>query len=306
MKGCLAPSEIPGIIESEYTIFGKIAEELIYMDFCTKYTIIGAEVFRDDNNPAAYLLFLATNNPQFTEAKQKLFYAQLNSEKLSGKTLNRIPDFIVHKTAEKAFYEIKPMSKSGLADGALKVGVLKAVYPTFGLPYKAGNVFTPKDHVLAQAGKALKIILKAERVDDGLICYQICLESEGVLETVTVAMLMRLVVQEFNKQKGNKTYKPVELIPVFQRNPRFHDIARLFGITLAAAATALAWKYFWKAVAVRFAVRGSAALALSVADGPLPVGELISLGIAVWTIVDIVRLHDQLWKDAADIKAKEA
>jgi hypothetical protein len=55
------------------------------------------------------------------------------------------------------------------------------------------------------------------------------------------------------------------------------------------------WRRFWQVVIQRFALRGAAAAGLSVADGPFPVGDLIALGIAIWTLWDLFRLWDELW-----------
>lgn len=73
----------------------------------------------------------------------------------------------------------------------------------------------------------------------------------------------------------------------------------------AGVAAAVTWRHFWRAVIVRFAVRGAAALGLAAVDGPLPVGDLIAAGLAVWTIVDIIRLSDELWRDASVIAQQE-
>lgn len=305
MKGCLAPSEIPGIGD-DYKAFGAVAEDLIWMDFCKTYQRISTEVFRDHNNPAAYHYFLVINNRNFTEAQQKAFFATLRSHRLGKGTLRRIPDFMVHKTAEKSFYEVKPNSSDGRADGAEKVGILRAVYPSFGLPYQAGSHFNPQNHTLCQVGRTLKVELVVERAADGLLLYKICLESEGVLDVVVIAALLRLIVREMNKQKGEKILKPVDLELVFRQNPQLEQLAKALGFAaVATAVAAVSWRYFWKAVAARFALRGAAAAGLAVADGPLPVGDLIALGIGLFTIIDIIRLSPELWRDAA-VLAKQA
>jgi hypothetical protein len=70
-------------------------------------------------------------------------------------------------------------------------------------------------------------------------------------------------------------------------------------VLAAAAARGIArtvlWSRFWQAVISRFAIRGAAAATLSLADGPLPVGEILSLGIAIWTVWDIYQAWDDLW-----------
>lgn len=78
----------------------------------------------------------------------------------------------------------------------------------------------------------------------------------------------------------------------------------------AAAVAAIAgralWRHFWRAVIIRFGVRAAAAAALSLADGPLPFGELVSLGIGLVTVVQIIDDWNQLWSDADRIAAEGA
>jgi hypothetical protein len=121
---------------------------------------------------------------------------------------------------------------------------------------------------------------------------------------------LRLVVLEMNKQRGRGRFRPVDLRPVFQSDRSLDDLARILGLTAVTVAAGVAvratWRHFWTAVARRFAVRGAAAAALSAADGPLPVGELVSLGIGLWTVIDIIRLSGDLWRDAEMIARTEA
>lgn len=302
MQGCLAPSEIPGVTVTEASTFGAVAEEIIYADFVSNYSISGTELFRDANNPAAYLFFLAVNNPHFTQTLQEDYFRRLRGEQLM-----RIPDFLIHKAAEKAFYEVKPDSPPGISAGVEKVGILSAVYPYYQLPYVAGTQFAPRDHTVAQLGSVLRATLRVRRTAPGLLAYKLCLESEGMIELVTLAILLRYIVQEMNKQRRSRRFRPVDLEPVFRRDQELSDLARTLGLAMAAAGVAtVGWKYFWKAVAARFAVRGGAAAALAVADGPLPIGDLIAAGLAIWTVVDIIRLSDELWRDARAIAQRGA
>jgi hypothetical protein len=307
MQGCIAPSEIPGVSAQDASAFGAVAEDLIYADFHSQYGGGGStELFRDANNPAAYLYFLAVNNPHFTQPQQERYYRELRVAGLGWK----IPDFMVHKAAERAFYEVKPDSRAGLLAGMEKVGILSAAYTHFRLPYRPGRRFTPRDHTVANYGRVLRITLRVRRVVDGLILYRLCVNSEGVLEPVVLAALLRLVVNEINRQRGRGRFRPVDLEPVFQRQQNLEQLARLLGLGAAAGAGALVvratWRHFWKAVIRRFAVRGATAAALSVADGPLPFGELVSAGLAIWTVIDIIRLSDELWRDAEGIARQEA
>ncbi len=302
MEGCLAPSEVPGISSSEASVFGGVAEEMIYADFCTRYARTGMQVFQDSNNPAAYLLFLAANNPQFTQALQTDFYARLGAEGLM-----RIPDLMVHTPAEKAFYEIKPDSPSGLTAGIEKVGILSAVYPFYKLPYVAGTMYTPRDFNVASLGGMLGVTMRVRRAAPGLLLYKLCVDANGAIELATLIILLRYIIRQMNAQKGSGRFRPIDLQPAFRNNQQLADLARTLGITLAVTATAaVGWRFFWKAVAKRFAVRGATAAALAAADGPLPIGDLVAAGMALWTVVDIIRLNDELWRDAARIKQQGA
>lgn len=77
-------------------------------------------------------------------------------------------------------------------------------------------------------------------------------------------------------------------------------------VGVAAVAGRALWPHFWRVVATRFALRGALAAALSAADGPLPFGELISLGMAIVTVVQIVNDWNDIWRDADRLAAGEA
>lgn len=294
MEGCVAPSEVPGISSAETSVFGQIAEDLIYADFCESYGTGSKELFRDSHNPSAYLLFLAHNNPHFDRWLQEDYYGRLRREKLG-----RVPDFIVHKPTEKAFYEVKPDSASGRNEGVEKVGILSAVYQFYKLPYAPGSVFQPKSHTIALLGNTLKATLKVRRPANGLLLYKICLESEKEIELATLVVLLQYIIREINRQKGSGKFRPIDLVPAV-KSLKTTDWARDLGIPMAVAggAAMVRWSHFWKAVVKRFAFRGTIAATLSAADGPLFVGELVSVGIGLWTVVDIIRAGDELWREA--------
>ncbi|GEM_PF-2474867 len=298
MQGCLAPSEIPGVTNSEASVFGGVAEDIIFADFASRYVTLATDVFQDSHNPAAYLYFLARKNPHFTQALPTDYFARVSTEKLM-----RVPDFLVHTASERALYEVKPDSASGMAAGVQKVGTLQAVYGFYRLPYRGGTMFTPRDHNVANFGTTLRVTLRVRRAAPGLIVYKLCLDSDGVIEAATLAVLLRYLVQQNNAQKGSGRFRPIDLAPAFGRNQPLEALARTLGIVVAAGGAAVGWEYFWRAVVARFALRGAAAATLAAADGPLPVGDLIALGLTLWTVVDIIRLSDELWQDAAQIKA---
>jgi hypothetical protein len=75
--------------------------------------------------------------------------------------------------------------------------------------------------------------------------------------------------------------------------------------TAAVVARRALWRHFWQAVVRRFAIRGAAAAAMSLADGPLPFGELASLGLGIFTIAQIAMDWNELWQQAEAIAASE-
>lgn len=304
MKGCLAPSEVPGIESTEASTFGAIAEELIWGDFCMRYSCMSGHVFRDDNNPGPYLKFLAWHNPRFDQDLQSDYSGRLRSEKLM-----RIPDFLLHTFEEKTFYEVKPDSQSGMAAGVEKVAFLQAAYGFYHLPYLGGEIFVPRHHVIARFAGMFTVKLRVRLAGPGLLVYSLCADAQGLIDLGTLILLLRYVVREANKQRGRDQFRPVDLAPAFGRDQQLTDLARTLGLTFAAASTAAAavgWKYFWKAVIRRFAVRGATAALLAAADGPLPVGDLVAAGMFIWTIVDIVRFRDELWRDARVLRDQGA
>ncbi|MER5473777.1 DUF4157 domain-containing protein [Streptomyces sp. NPDC002685] len=78
------------------------------------------------------------------------------------------------------------------------------------------------------------------------------------------------------------------------------------GVVVREVVKRALWRHFWRVVAERFAIRGAAALALAAADGPLPFGELVDVGLAIVTIVQIGIEWNDLWRKADEVAAKEA
>ncbi|MUL34943.1 DUF4157 domain-containing protein [Gloeocapsopsis dulcis] len=98
---------------------------------------------------------------------------------------------------------------------------------------------------------------------------------------------------------------PPRPAPPVRRPPPLRVIEGGLSKATARSAERTGWRYFWRAVAKRFALRGAVAAALAAADGPLPIGELIDLGLALWTIWEIVQLWDIIWSEASQIQDRE-
>jgi hypothetical protein len=59
------------------------------------------------------------------------------------------------------------------------------------------------------------------------------------------------------------------------------------------------WREFWKRVAAWLAKRGIAIGVVAAADGPLPIGDIIALGLSVWAIYELIQLWDTLFEEVA-------
>lgn len=300
MEGCIAPSEVPGVFSNESSVFGKIAEDLIYMDFYAKHAYSPSEVYVDNNNEINYLYFLKRHNPAINLTA---FAATLRIPPKIGMVR---PDILIHSFAEKVFYEIKPNSADGRLDGITKVGTLSATYIHFNLPYKPGLSYRPGHIIVASVSGQLTVKLKAELMGPGLIVYKLCLDSDAVIDLVILAAILRYVIKKMNEQARGRSFRPIDLQPAFAREGELSALALTLGLVMATGAAVVGWKFFWKAAAKRFAARGATAALLAAADGPLPVGDLMAAGMALWTVIDIIRFSNELWAEAARLANQEA
>lgn len=298
----VAPSEIPGISKQVLSDFGHFAEELIWADFCAQNPSARASgsLFRDDHNPAAYTYFLTTKNKQFGIALQKDLHGRLRRHHMFY-----IPDFLIHTRTERAFYEIKPWSKSGLEAGAQKVGNLSAAYKYYRLPYVAGHVFNPRDHVVAHVPGLLKVKLLVRRAVPGLVVYSLDLECGETVELAVRLALLAFIAAKLAAMKKLRVFKPIDLSNVLAHRS-IAQFATDMGLVAASGAGAtIGYRYFWKAVMKKYAARITASGVLMAADGPLPVGDLIAAGLNLFTVVQIIRDSRELWMEARRIKANE-
>lgn len=305
MPACYAPSEINGIGSHEASIFGQFAEDLIFSDFCKQFPPDSRSVFRDNYNYAAYMYFLAINNPHFTKEVQLDFARRVY---VAG--MGKVPDFIVHQVMERAFYEVKPDSVYGLIAGQEKIDIIHMIYSEYGLPYKPSNSYRPHDHLVAYLGSMVQVKLKVRYAQIGLLVYKLCIETNGIVELSALLILLKFIIRMINQDRHRyqNGFRPIDLAPVFQSEKNLVDLAAKLGVLTAGSAIIIRakWKHFWQAVIKRFALRGAAALGLTAADGPLPVGDLIALGLTIWMIIDIISLYDVLWRDAERIAAQTA
>lgn len=293
MQGCIVPSEI-GFSPAQSSIFGRIAEDIILADYLRRYPVAPQSLYVDNYNRNSYIYFLIHHNPHLELITHPMI-------RVWGHVGIVRPDFLIHAPLVQEYYEIKPDSHSGYEEGVWKLGTLSATYRSLLLPYKLGSHYIGTSILLATYGNLLRAYLTTRLKGPGFITYQLCLECNGILQWATLAAILRYIIGEIIKQQGQPIFRPIDLVPAFARAGHLAALATALGLTMVAA-NSVPWRYFWRAVARRFAARGALAALLSGADGPLPFGELAAAGMAIWTVIDVIRLSDSLWMEASELQ----
>lgn len=108
------------------------------------------------------------------------------------------------------------------------------------------------------------------------------------------------------RQQPAEPLRPTPPRPVPRAPPSLRVIDG--GLSRATARTAgrAGWRQFWRVVIRRFALRGATAVGLAAIDGPLPIGDLIAIGLTLWMIWDLVQLWDTLWTEASQEPERQA
>jgi hypothetical protein len=187
--------------------FGAIAESIIGSRFLDHIGRTGRgffpssttqEDFQDISigigNSRLYLLYLGFHNT--ISFKQMLI--------LTASAMVKIPDLITHNPSNPRktihptrteFYEIKPNSPTGIADGLGKIVAISLLYSALPLPYLSGTMWSPDERILISSGSPLGVRLEVffhfKRISPGLIVYDICIEGE--LEKIALAVLIAIL-----------------------------------------------------------------------------------------------------------------
>lgn len=148
-------------------------------------------------NQTLHLAFLAANNPG--KVKDLAALADFTVEGLRMS----VPDLLTHDPARThppsraEFYEIKANSITGRAKGRRKIRSLTRSYGNAGLPYVAGDGWSPKERIRVFHGVVFGIDVDAFfqyfRTDAGLVVYELCLEG-FMLAFLTAVMLAAIAV----------------------------------------------------------------------------------------------------------------
>ena len=155
--------------------FGSLVEPFIDQDYCQLNGPCGPDDFFDVvNGPGLYTAFLSTHNPAIDPAV------------VTATGLGRRPDIVSHRVGSQAeWYEIKPLSQSGLREGLSKGIELRATYAASGFPYLPGRLYKPSKEIslgrfTADGGEQLEVFLEVVRPVDALILYRLCLRGDYV------------------------------------------------------------------------------------------------------------------------------
>jgi len=181
--------------------FGTIAERLIEQDYCDTLGCSPATTFVDNNNPTAYKNFLVTHNPSLASGPQA---AKLAAEFPGVKR----PDIMSDDGIRKDYYEIKPLSGSGITDGAFKLLSIAAFMNRMGLSYAAGTTYSPSKDIPLMSGTILGskvgVSLNVQRHLPGFLTYTICLNGElaELFGKVAVATILAWIAAQLLTMVG--------------------------------------------------------------------------------------------------------
>jgi hypothetical protein len=152
------------------------------------------------------------------------------------------------------------------------------------------SVYSPPNFTVTAPGMG-RAELRTAWCTPGLLAYSVSASAEENI---------RVPVPQAQREASRRTLRN-------EAQSRAVPIAVGLGATAVAAVAGRAlWRHFWRVVIQRFAIRGAIALGLSAADGPLPFGELVSLGLGVVTAVQIIQDWNDLWREADRVAAEEA
>lgn len=149
-----------------------VAEPRIFADF-VKVNGPAIGVFFDKSKSyEQYRSFVITHN-QSSFALERLL-------EIAGRSR---PDILSHRPPDFSWYEIKPMSVSGMKESLEKMVKLLTLY--LPLPYRPGRRYNPTrrievDTFFADTGERIAVYLEVERTAPGLIFWALCLEGDVI------------------------------------------------------------------------------------------------------------------------------
>ena len=194
---CIAPSEM--LVPEAASQFGGAAEAIVQLDYLK--SVVPAAYFPASQtdfidishgfgNTALYIAFVAANHPNLSPSQLAV---------MAGDGGLKIPDILTSDAPRRTeFYEIKPNSPSGRQAGSEKVALIDAARTSLNLPYVPGTQFpSPQPDVRvpiysgSPLGARLEVFFRYQRIQPGLIVYDIC--AEGELDKLGLAVLQLLL-----------------------------------------------------------------------------------------------------------------
>jgi hypothetical protein len=166
---CLPLGPVFDQIASE---MGKLVEPKIEMDYCKlQAPCMGDDFFDTRNTPVDYTNFLRNHNPSIPE------------DKIVSTGSSVRPDILRHRTDQPEWYEIKPLSPSGLRDWLEKAVRLRINYGIF--PYVQGKIYAPSSEIsfglfITDVGENLELFIEPRRPVPGMILYRVCVRGDYV------------------------------------------------------------------------------------------------------------------------------
>jgi hypothetical protein len=174
--------------------FGTIAERYIEQNYCQTVGPCDYNDFFDDFNPSEWRQFIAAHDYRFwsPEGRQRL-------EDACDQVGDR-PDIATAKAARWEYYEIKPLSPSGVVAGWEKLMRIAGLMNELEQRYRPGTTYRGATIPIAKGTVKqlpLRVWLEVKLDDiDGLLVYQLCLAGDlkKLLALMTLGTLILIVI----------------------------------------------------------------------------------------------------------------
>ncbi|CAN5155357.1 hypothetical protein BH10PSE13_BH10PSE13_02810 [soil metagenome] len=188
---CGTPGEMaiyipPPYNQIEYaSVLGTFAERRIQVDYCEQHACqeylrpgsLQYDYFDNSRDPKVLISYYKNFNPHVTDkiAAEMLSYSR-------RRKMFKFADIVRHLEDVQQHFEIKPASRSGIADGLRKLSLLDAFVDYFKLPYRRGTFYTPSPEMPLATIKIdtipIELFLSVEQRVAGLILYRFCVRGE--------------------------------------------------------------------------------------------------------------------------------
>jgi hypothetical protein len=156
------------------SLLGRLVEPEFKKDYCgLQPPCVGNDFFDLIKPiPTDYTEFLRIHNPQVPEATILSTGASVR------------PDILRQRDDQAEWYEIKPLTPSGLVEWLIKGKKLRSNYEGV-FPYIPGKIYTPSKKIrlgtfFSPEGDNLEVFIEATRPALGMILYRICVGGDYV------------------------------------------------------------------------------------------------------------------------------